>query len=118
MFSEALLHLLNLDLTWWVELVLNNLLWVFGLYVAGSFFFKEKPFKGFLAIVFNLFVFLDFLNAGHFVFLVGGMLGIFYIVKFTILKFAEDSPSLRHNLVAINEVSGWLVLVMYNLGWI
>lgn len=119
MFLEFLSHVLQLDFAWILKFVLLNLHWLFA-FVLAIYFFGEgkKVVSGVIALIFALWAMNDGANIMGWVFITGGFLLLFYVVKFFILKIAEETPQLQSKLIWINEISGYSTWILFNLWYL
>lgn len=116
MFVEFMYHLLSLDLNWIIQFILLNLHWLFA-FAAVMYFFTDgkKVISGIIVVVFVLWAMMDGARLMGWVFITGMFLLIFYVVKFFILKVAEETPQLQKKLIWINELSGYVTWISFNL---
>lgn len=119
MFVEFMYHLLSFDLVWIIQFVLLNLHWLFA-FAAVSYFFSDgkKILSGVIVIVFALWAMESGAKIMGWVFITGTFLLLFYVVKFFILKFAEETPAMQNKLIWINELSGYGTWILFNLWYL
>ena len=123
MFLEILGHLLALDIGWLFGLVLNNLLWAFGIIALAFFVTGGKNFVYAGLLIFLSIALVDsFSFLAGWVFLVGGFLLLNYMARISFLNFVENNPALSESLVLWNEVFAFGFFILFNiallLGWI
>lgn len=63
MLLETIGHALALDVNWFIEVILGNLVWVFLFAVLGYFFYSKKAFKGGIFLAILMYATTDFANA-------------------------------------------------------
>lgn len=118
MFFDFVNALLNFDIAWLAWLVGANIIFLFA-FIALCFFFWEGNTKKIIAGVFLLsivaWLWVDFEIMSGWSLLVGGFLAIYYVTKFLVLVFVENSPSLKNKLIAVSEIHFLLLLIGYNL---
>lgn len=116
MFFEALQQLLELNLGWFVDLVLLNPHYLFAFFAAIYFFYEGKDvLLGFLFFVFVLYIVSSLNMVFGWVLFVGGFLSVYYISKVVVLIFTENSPVLSRYSVLISTTQAYVVWVVYNL---
>lgn len=116
MFVEILYHALILDLGWFVQLLLGNLFWVFGLIAIGYYFFGgsiKNVLTATVLLSLSIFVWIDFGTAIGIPLFVGSFLLINYMVKLSSLSVAANHPELKHKLVYVNEIMAILAVIFY-----
>ncbi len=86
---EWIPKLFSLDLQWFIELAMNNLVWVF-MFLAITFVFNEMKFspKIFIVLILGLIGFEEFLAEMEIYYLVAGFLFVFYVLELIVLVFA------------------------------
>ena len=116
---QFLVHFMNLDIGWLLYLLLNSLPFLFA-YICVLFIFSGGNLKttlyGTLVLSLNMWALVDFVGILGLTVFVGNLLMLFYMGKFTVLTFAEQSPRLKKNLFLFNEIQGWGTIVLFNLG--
>ncbi|MCR4336173.1 MAG: hypothetical protein NUV57_06615 [archaeon] len=111
LFIEFFLHLLTFDFGWIVQLVLNNLLWVFGLSALAYLIFGEKKFfAGFILLVFDIWLFDVFGVISGVSIFSATTLSLYYITKIAVLAFAENSTALKDKFVVISTLQGIIAI--------
>ena len=113
-FFEALQALANLDTGFFVDIVMDNIIWFFAFYAVVHYFFDgKKSIVLFVYFSFLIWAFLDFGDITGLAFISASFLLINYISKLAALAWAENSPVLRHNLVIVSEVLFFSLLITY-----
>ncbi|MFH1663427.1 MAG: hypothetical protein ABH986_01210 [archaeon] len=107
----------TLDLQWFVELAMDNLLWVF-LFIAVAFVYNNNKFslKMFLVILISIISYIEFFDAVGIIFLVGGFLFVYYAVEVILLTFTETMPQLKGKIAFVLTVYFFVMLTLYNIG--
>lgn len=115
MLIEFLYHLMALDIAWILELIINNLQFLF-IFIAIIFVFAngQKLIAGTITLILMLWILNDVGNIFQWATFVGGFLSIHYMVKIAVLAFAEDDPKLSSRLIWVNEISSYCVWIYYN----
>ncbi|MFH1895029.1 MAG: hypothetical protein ABIJ74_00395 [archaeon] len=111
---EWIPRLISLDLMWFVELAMNNLVWVM-VFVGITFIFNEMKFspKIFVVLSLGLIGFEEFFAEMGIFYLVGGFLFVFYVFEFIVLVFAEAIPSLKGKLPFVETIYFLAILTIY-----
>ena len=114
---EFFTRLFQLDLQWFVELAMNNLVWVFAL-IAVTFVYNNLKFswKIFIVIVIMIFSTVEALGSINIVILVGGFLFVYYIGEVIILTFTETIPSLKGKMPFMLTIYFFIIVTLYALG--
>ncbi|MBU2100193.1 hypothetical protein KKG83_06865 [Candidatus Micrarchaeota archaeon] len=114
---EFFTRLFQLDLQWFVELAMHNLLWVFAL-VAVTFVYNNLKFswKIFIVIVIMIFSTVEAFESVNIVILVGGFLFVYYIGEVILLTFTETIPSLKGKLPFTLTIYFFIMVALYALG--
>ncbi|MBU2100191.1 hypothetical protein KKG83_06875 [Candidatus Micrarchaeota archaeon] len=113
---EFIGHLLSLDLQWFVELAMNNLLWLF-IFIAAAFVYNNMKWsaKHFFVGFFYLWLLIYFVPMLGWIYLVGGFLFLNYVSRIVVLTFFGNIPALKDSYPAIMVIQFFAVLVYYNL---
>ncbi len=113
---EFFSSLFSLDLQWFVEAAMNNLVWVF-VFGLVAFVYNDMKWsaKNFFVSVFYIMMLVDFVPYFGWVYLVGGFFFLNYVSRIVILTFAGNIPALKNSFPAIMAIQFWLVLIYYNL---
>ncbi len=116
MFLEALTHALTLDLFWFIDLIMNNLFWLFSL-LAVMYFLTDgkKAVLGFVIIIFDLWIIRDFELISGAVIFSGGFLAIYYISKLAFLTVIENSKRFNKHIIIASTMHAWAVIFIYNI---
>jgi len=114
---EWIPRLVALDLQWFVELAMDNLLWVF-LLLAITFIYNSNKFslRNFLVIVIMIFSTVEALGNVGIVILVGSFLFVYYIVEVILVTFTETVPGFQGKIPFVLTIYFFVMLVLYNLG--
>ena len=114
-FFEAVQALASLDLSFFVDLVLNNIFWVFAFYVMIYIFFEgKKTVHFFLLWGFLLWAILDWEYLTGMAFSGSMFLLVYYISKLSLLGFAESTPGLKKYLVVISTLQAYSIIWLYS----
>jgi hypothetical protein len=113
-FFQAIQAIYQLNIAFFIEVFMNNLLWVFMFYVMIHFLFEGKrTVYWFVLFSFTLWALLAWESLTGFVFSAASFLLLFYLSKFALLGFVEDIPSLKRHIVLISSIAGYSVVVFY-----
>jgi len=113
-FFEALAALAGLDFTFFIDVVMGNLLWVFMFFVLVYFFFdKKNTIYYFLLWAVLLWAFLDFESLTSMTFRTGPFLMLYYLTKLALLSWAENSPRFKNKLLWVSETQFLLLLFIF-----
>ena len=93
---EFIAKIISLDLQWFVELAMNNLVFLF-MFLAFTFVFSEMKFSPKIFVVFTIAIiaFEEFLAEIGVFYLVGGFLFLYYVSTIALLAFTETIPALK-----------------------
>ncbi len=113
-FFEAVQALFSLDWGFFVDIFLNNLLWVF-MFAALLYYFMEGKhlLYYFILVSVLMWAYIDFESITGFVWSAAPFLLTYYITKLAVLAWAEKSPAMKKNLVLISEVQFLSLLLIY-----
>jgi hypothetical protein len=114
---EWLPRLISLDLMWFVELAMDNLLWVFA-FIAIIFIYNNMKFsyKKFIILFFAIFPFVEFFQSVGIIILVGSFLFVYYVFELILLTFTETVPSLKGKIPFILTIYFFLMITLHGLG--
>lgn len=117
MLLDFMSHLVSLDLAWIIQLILDNLLWLFllyaTLYVVND---GKKTILGTILLFFIIWAWMDFERAGEAIVFAGSFLGIYYITKIAFIGFFEKIPGLGPGAVIIlSEIHYLTVFILFNV---
>ena len=115
MIVEFTYHLLQLDLAWIIEFILNNLGWGFAFIALAFIFYEGKKVASRFGILMLVPWFtMDMTNVSGIVAYVAAFLSLYYIGEISLMKFAEDDPKFKDKLIWVEE--GWFfaVLIFFN----
>ena len=111
---ELLTNLLSLNINYFIGLVVNNIVLVFGL-IAVSYFFSPKNFIArFIAVVFVVTALMDMQNVHNFVFYTGFALFLVMLARISFLTISESNPSLQKHSALFYAVASYAVLFYIN----
>ena len=110
-------HLATLDFQWFVELAMDNILWVFAL-IAITVIYNEMKWstKIFIVIVLMIFSTVEAFEVLGIIILVGGFLFVYYIGEVVLLNFTETIPSLKGKLPFVLTIYFFLMTILYVMG--
>mgnify|MGYP001612713284 CR=1 FL=1 len=113
-FFNALQAFVNLDVVFFVNIIMQNLFWVFAFYIMVHIFFEGKnTVYWFVFWSLVLWAILDWQDLTGFVFTAGAFLFLYYLSKIALLAFAESVPSLKRYLVVLSTISAYILIVVY-----
>ncbi len=113
-FFEALQALFPLDLGFFVDITMNNLLWVAVFAALIYFFFEGKRLLyWFLFWNFLLWAILDWEKLTGYVFTGATFLLLYYIIKIVLLALAENSPGLKKYMVVISSIQAYSLIIIF-----
>ena len=116
MLVEILIHLVALDLGWFINFFIGNLLWVAILLTLGYYVFGGdlKHFLiGTIILTINIFAWFDFGAALGVPLFVGSFLLLNYVLKLSSLAIAIGHEKLKYKLVYINEILVIGLVIIY-----
>ncbi|GEM_PF-2079268 len=119
MLIQAIYHLFTLDIGWFIDLAMGNLLWVAIFFAAANLLDENKSIIGsvvlFLFFVFDLFAEFTFSQATGWVFTGAQFLLLLYLTRTIVSIWCETTPSLQKHTLKI--VTGhWLVVyILYSV---
>ncbi len=113
-FFEAVQAAANLDLGFFIDMVLSNIAWVFVFYAMIYIFFHgKKTFYFFVLWGFLLWAIMDWQNITGMAFSGAGFLLLYYVSKLGLLGFVESVPSLRKYIVVASSLSAYALIWLY-----
>ncbi|MEK6957611.1 MAG: hypothetical protein AABW99_01355 [archaeon] len=113
-FVEAVQALFSLDLGFFIDIVMNNLLWVFLLYALVHYFFDGKHILHyFLLLSLMMWAWADLEKITGLAWTAASFLLIYYITKLAVIAWAENSPGLKNKIVVISELQFLLLLFIF-----
>ncbi|MBN2126995.1 MAG: hypothetical protein JW703_01220 [Candidatus Diapherotrites archaeon] len=103
---------MNLDIGFFIDWFSGSIFILFAL-TALMYFFSggKKVLKNTFLMIATVFVWIQFQELSGFIIMGAMFLGLNYILKLVLLKFAETTPSLSNKMALINEVSFIFLLV-------
>ena len=111
---QAINAIFSLDINFFINIFMNNLLWVFVFYALIHYFMEgRRVIYFFLVFSFLLWSFVDFEILTGLAWNAAGFLLIYYLTKIALLTLAEDIPSLKNKLLWISEVQFVFLLFAY-----
>ena len=114
---DFFVKLVSLGLQWFVELIMNNLLWVFAMTAVTIVYNKMKfSWTIFIVIIIMIFSTVEALESIGIVILIGGFLFVYYIGEVTLLTFTSNIPSMKDKIPFILTIYFFLMIILYNLG--
>ncbi len=112
---EWIPRLISLDLMWFVELIMGNLLWAF-MFFAIVFVYNEKfTWKFLIILVLGIFGYLEFLAGVNLVVLVAGFLFVYYTLEVVLLNFTETVPSLKGKIPLVLTAYAAVMIVLFKM---
>ena len=116
MLLQVISNLLSLNVSWFVELALGNLFYLFAFAAVMHIFMNGKGvLKGFVVLCLMIWFWMDFAAVSGATLFVGGFLAFYYISKMALLIFAESTPKLKQKLIIVSELQFIGAFVLYNL---
>jgi len=113
-FFEALQALLSLDSGFFASIVSTNILWVFIWFAVVFFLFDGKRTVYFFVLFSVLFwAFFDFALLTGLTFVTATFLLLNYLSKLAVIAWAENTPSLKNNIVFVSEFVFFSLLLFY-----
>ncbi|MFH1391214.1 MAG: hypothetical protein ABIH20_02790 [Candidatus Diapherotrites archaeon] len=113
-FFEAIQALLSLDISFFIDIVMGNILWSFMFFALIYFFFdKKNTIYYFLLWAVLLWAFFDFESLTSITFRTGPFLMIYYLTKLAVLAWAENSPRFKDKLLWVSETQFLLLLFVF-----
>ena len=105
----------SLDVVWLVELIMNNLFWLFG-FMAAAYYMSEgkNTFLGFIIISLLLMLSLQFLDVFQLLIYTAAGLALLYLARLSILIALEKTPGGSQYIPLGWVVSWFVVLFIYN----
>lgn len=115
-FIDILFHAVALDIGWFIDMIIGNLLWVF-LFTALAFYFVggdlKKVIYSTIVITLVLFAWTDFGVILGFPIFVGSFLLLNYLVKLGSLSYASSHPALKNRLIFVNNIMAYVAFLVY-----
>ncbi|HLC92589.1 MAG TPA: hypothetical protein VJH23_02685 [archaeon] len=113
-FWQAIHAIAGLDIGFFIDLVLNNILFVFLFYVMIHIFFGGKKTLYFFVLWgFLLWAIIDWQDITGIAFSGASFLLLYYASKLALLGFVESVPSLRKYIVVVSSVSAYFLMWFY-----
>ncbi len=112
---EFIGNLLSFNVQWFVELIMNNLLWLF-VFVLATYVNHDMQWswKSFFVITFYIWLNITFFPEIGVVFLVGGFFFLLYVGRIILITFTETVPSLKGRVAPIMAIHFLATLFYYN----
>ena len=112
---QAINAIFSLDINFFINIFMGNLLWVFIFYVMVYFFLDGKQtIKYFIIWGFLIWAIITWEELSGMAFSVASFLLLFYLSKLTLLKFIEDSPVFKKYIVLISTVQAYAMIFFFN----
>ncbi len=112
---EAINAIFSLDITFFINIFMNNLLWIFVFYAMIYFFFDGKQtIKYFVVWSFLIWAIITWEELSGMAFSVASFLMIYYLSKLTLIKFIEDSPVFKKYIVLISTIQAYAMIIFFN----
>ncbi|VVB98901.1 Uncharacterised protein [uncultured archaeon] len=113
-FFEAVQALLNIDFQFFIDIVMNNLLWFFIFYALMHLFFDgKKVLYWFVLFCVLMWVAFDWEKLTGFAFTGASFLLVYYAAKLTGFILTETTPSLRKYGVLVSSLSFYVLVVLW-----
>ena len=113
--AELFHALFTLDAMWFINIVLQNIVWLFILLAFAYIFFDRKhTLLNFCFVLFTVWICMDFTKMIGWVYLVPLFFFINYLGRLVIVAFAESAPSLKNKLVILQWCLFWFCMLMVN----
>lgn len=115
---EFLGHLLNFDLVWLFSFVYANLLFVFMMSVLIFLFWEGKHFfEVFFVFVILIWAWDAFGITSGIMIWGSAFLYLNYMSKVSVIKFAEETPSMKRIMIPIQSTVFYAMIVLFALFW-
>lgn len=112
---EWIPRLISLDLQWFIEIAMDNLLWIF-MFAAIVFIYNKKfSWKFFLILVLGVVGYVEFMEGIGIILLVAMFLFVYYTGEVIILTFAESVPSLKNRFPLILTIYAVIMISLYTM---
>ena len=119
MIIEAFYHAFSLDFSWFIDITMNNLLWVFIFFAAANILDYSKSTLGaiglFFFFVYDLFTEMTFSQASGWVFTGAQFLFLLYFTRTIVHIWCETTPSLQRHSVKILALHWLIVYSAYSI---
>ena len=115
MFFEAVQALFSLDLLFFIEIFMENLLWVFMFIALMYFFFdgKRTIYFSFLFVL-VMWAWADLEPLTGLVWTSAFFLLFYYLSKIALIGFTESSPSLKKYTIIISTLQFYILFLIFN----
>jgi len=115
MIFQTLLALAELNLAFFVDLILGNLFWLFAIYSIVHFFVgNRRSIWAFIVLTLDCWIISTWASMAGAVLFVGGFFLLNYISKLAVLRLSEGNKFLEPKLIWINETQAWTVFILFN----
>ena len=112
-FFEAIHSLVNLDIGFFIDILMGNLLWIFIIYAMIHFFTNGKrTFYFFVLFSLVIWAFLDFDVLTGMTWTAASFLVLLYMTKLALFAWAENSEYLKNKLFLLSEVH-FVILILF-----
>ena len=116
MVWDILIAAATFDIATLLDIAFKNILWVFIFFVVAHMFFEGKhQIRGFIHVFLTGLLFAQLLPFLGWQDYTGTFLLLYYLIDFTVLKFAETSKFLTSKLVLIESSTFYVALVLFNI---
>jgi hypothetical protein len=112
-FFEVVHALINLDLAFFVDITMNNILWVFIFVVLVNYFFKKNKLFWLLFFPVEIWVVTDFGKLTGMAFSDFNFMIINYIIKFALLIIVVNIQSLKKYTILFSILQGYSVIFLF-----
>ena len=114
-FFEAVHALLSLDFGFFIDVVMNNLLWVAIFAAMIHFFFDGKRLVYWFTLWgIDLWAIISWEQFTGMAFSGASFLMVYYISKLAVLSIAENTPSLKKYMVVISTVQAYTMIILFS----
>src|SRR3989344_6971513 len=113
-FFQAIQAIGNLDIGFFIDVILGNIFFVFALYAMIHIFFNgKKTIYFFVLFAFLLWAIIDWEGITGMGISGAGFLLFYYASKLALLGFVETVPALRKYIIVASTVSAYLLIWAY-----
>ncbi|PIN98389.1 MAG: hypothetical protein COT90_04595 [Candidatus Diapherotrites archaeon CG10_big_fil_rev_8_21_14_0_10_31_34] len=109
-------NLFSLNLQWFVELAMENILFVF-IFIAGTFVYNKMKFslKFFIVIIISYVSYIEFFDKIGIVILASAFLFVYYLGEVALLTFTGTISSIKDRVPLILTVYFIVMIILYNV---
>jgi len=112
-FFEAVHALINLDFGFFIDITMNNLIWVFMFAALINYFFEKNKVFWFLLWCVEIWVIIDWANFTGMQFTDSNFIALYYITKIALLAIIESIQSLKKYLVLFSTLQGYTAVFLF-----